>query len=80
MNEIVNVIEIIDGIPSPPKSWITEGDNSFEVAALAEAHFIQCIRENGGDIANLLHEYLEAEYYSNGGYECLLSWSQVQTI
>jgi hypothetical protein len=79
--EIVSVIEIINGIVSPPKSFVIPNGNSdvnrTEIADMAEKLFVDCAKENGME-DDLIEESIDSGSYDNrGGYEVLLVWSEV---
>ena len=79
--EIVNIIEVINGVVSQPVSFvIPEGQNDTrrtEIVLRAEKHFIDCAKENGLE-EDGEEEVLDNGIYStNDGYEVILSWSNI---
>ncbi len=81
-SEIVSVIEIINGIVSPPKSFIIPNGNSdvnrTEIVERAEKMFTDCAKENGATDDDIEEALDNGSFDNHGGYEVLLTWSEVQ--
>lgn len=79
--EIANVIEVINGVVSEPKSFVIQQGNNdpnrTEIVLRAEKYFIDCAKENGIEEGEE-EEALDSGIYSNNsGYEVILSWSTI---
>lgn len=77
--EVINVIEVENGIPSPPKSFIiiNEG-NKDEIVKKAEALFVELAKAHGMEEEDF--DSLDAEDYENtNGYSVYINWSEVQS-
>lgn len=76
--EIVNVIEIINGIASIPKSFIIQNEvNRTQIVEIAEKLFLECAKENGMDDEEKEESLDNGSYDNQSGYEVLLNWSEV---
>jgi len=79
--EIVNVIEVINGVVSPPVSFVIPQGNSdtnrTEIVLRAEKHFIDCAKENGMEEDGEEEALDNGTYSNNSGYEVNLSWSTI---
>ena len=77
---IVNILEIISGIPSQLQSFpVFSEDKSFNaVVDKAEQLFCTLIRKNVNVSEEVIEIALEEGYYDSiGGYEVYIIWSEV---
>ena len=76
--EIVNVIELINGIANAPQSFVIENEmNKDEISTLAEKLFLECAKEHGMEESEQEEALDNGSYDYHGGYEVILTWSYV---
>jgi len=76
--EIVSVIELNSGIAEAPKSFVIENEmNRTKIVKTAEKLFLECAKKHGMEEDEAEDALDNGNYDNMGGYEVLLSWSEV---
>lgn len=77
--QVINVIEIINGVSNPPKSFvITDEKETDKVVEQAEKLFVKLAIENGMPKEDSEAALEDGNFDDGNGYEVILNWSEVQ--
>ena len=76
--QIINVIEVINGIVQVPESFVIyEEQLSHDVIEKAEELFVKLALQNGADEGGIENYLDDGSFDDNNGYKVIINWSNV---